>query len=73
MFVSASNGGTYKAATRTVTWSLGTVNVGFTGTRTLVVRVTAPEGTVITNTPTFTAPETVAAVTPAVTEVLATP
>ena len=70
-FVSASDGGTYDAGTRTVTWNLGTVNVGFTGTRTLTVQVTAPELTTLINSPTFTAPETVAAVTPAITEVLA--
>ena len=68
-FVSATNGGTYKASTRTVTWSLGSVNVGFTGTRGLTVKVRAPAGTVLTNTPTFTAPKTVAVTTPAVTEV----
>ena len=70
-FVSASDGGTYSGATGTVTWNLGTVNVGFTGTRTLTVLVTAPAATTLTNSPTFTAPETIAVTTPAVTEVLA--
>jgi uncharacterized repeat protein (TIGR01451 family) len=70
-FVSATNGGTYKASTRTVTWQLGTVNVGYTGTRSLTVRVTAPELTTLINSPTFTAPETVALTTPALTEVVA--
>jgi uncharacterized repeat protein (TIGR01451 family) len=69
-FVSASNGGTYNSSSRTVTWQLGTVNVGYTGSRSLVVKVVAPAGSVLTNTPEFTAPETVAAVTPAVTEVI---
>ena len=68
-FVSATDGGTYMASSRTVTWALGTVNVGFTGTRGLTVSVSAPVGTVLTNTPTFTAPETVAVTTPAITEV----
>ena len=68
-FVSA-NGATYTAATRTVNWSLGTVNVGFTGTRTLTVAISAPAGTVLTNTPTYTAAETTAVSTPAVTEII---
>lgn len=70
-FVSANGGGTYDPQTRTVTWRLGTVNVGYTGTRSLIVLVTAPALTTLTNEPTFTAPETVALTTPAVTEVVA--
>lgn len=70
-FVSASDGGRYDAAKRTVTWTLGTLNVGYSGTRTLVVRVVAPELTTLTNTPALTAYETLAVVTPAATEVLA--
>lgn len=68
-FVSASDGGTYKSSTRQVKWSLGTVNVGFTGTRTLVVRVTAAAGTVITNSATLTAPLTTSVSIPAVTTI----
>ena len=41
-FVSASNGGIYDPATRTVTWSLGNLNPGDTGTRTVTVRVKKP-------------------------------
>jgi uncharacterized repeat protein (TIGR01451 family) len=49
-FVSATGGGTYDAATRKVTWNLGTVPVG-TGTVKLTVRVplTAALGSVIAN------------------------
>ncbi|HEX8649767.1 MAG TPA: M36 family metallopeptidase [Pyrinomonadaceae bacterium] len=49
-FVSATGGGTYNAATRKVTWNLGTVPVG-TGTVKLTVRVplTTALGTAITN------------------------
>ena len=69
-FVSASDGGTYDATSRRVTWSLGTINVGYTGTRSLTVKVTAPTGSVLTNTPTYTAAETTSLATPAVTEVV---
>ncbi len=41
-FVSASNGGTYDAATRVVTWKLGTLEPGASGTVTLTVRVHKP-------------------------------
>jgi len=68
-FVSATGGATYMASTRTVKWSLGTINVGFSGSRTLTVLVTAPAGTVISNSATLTAPETVAVSVPAVTTV----
>lgn len=47
-FVSAP-GATYSAANRTVTWSLGSVPVNASATETLVVKVTAPVGTGITN------------------------
>jgi uncharacterized repeat protein (TIGR01451 family) len=48
-FVSATGGGT--ASGGTVTWSLGTLNGGATGSVNLVVRVVSPlaDGTVITN------------------------
>lgn len=66
-FVSAMNGGIYNAATRTVTWNLGTINVNFTGTIRLTARVkqTVTAGTVITNQAEYTADMTVA--TPAAT------
>jgi extracellular elastinolytic metalloproteinase len=38
-FVSATGGGVYNAATRTVTWNLGTVPVTYTGTVKLTLRV----------------------------------
>jgi uncharacterized repeat protein (TIGR01451 family) len=41
-FVSASNGGVYNAATRTVTWSLGNLNPGDHGAVTLTVHVKKP-------------------------------
>jgi uncharacterized repeat protein (TIGR01451 family) len=69
-FVSASNGGTYNPATRTVTWSLGTVNVGFTGTRTLTTTVTAAVGSAIVNRADYTADLTVALPAAAVTAVV---
>jgi len=61
-FVSASNGGSYDAATRRVTWNVGTVPVNGTGTRTLTVRVktTVPDLTPILNVAEFVAPLTVA-------------
>jgi uncharacterized repeat protein (TIGR01451 family) len=68
-FVSASTGGTYNSTNRTVKWNLGTINVGYTGTRSLVVKVTATPGTVITNTATVTAPMTMSVSLPAVTTI----
>jgi uncharacterized repeat protein (TIGR01451 family) len=68
-FVSATGGGKYNATSRTVTWSLGTVNVAYTGTRSVTVSVTAPVGTLLSNEPTYTAAETTAVSLPAVTEV----
>lgn len=61
-FVSAMSGGTYNAATRTITWSLGTVNVNYTGKITLTTRVnqTVASGTAITNRAEYTADLTVA-------------
>ena len=41
-FIEASNGGTYDPATRLVSWSLGTLQPGATGTVTLKVRVKKP-------------------------------
>jgi uncharacterized repeat protein (TIGR01451 family) len=48
-FVSATGGGTYSAGT--VSWSLGNLNAGASGSVQLVVRVASPlaDGTVITN------------------------
>ncbi len=66
-FVSASNDGTYDAATRTVTWQLGTVNVGFTGTRSLKTTVEGTIGDAILNEVTYTAPLTTALSLPAAT------
>ncbi|MDP8911807.1 MAG: DUF11 domain-containing protein, partial [Actinomycetota bacterium] len=56
-FVSASNGATYNSWTRTVTWKLGTVPVGASGSVTLTARVSpyARSGSTITNTATFSA------------------
>ncbi|HUR16592.1 MAG TPA: M36 family metallopeptidase [Candidatus Limnocylindrales bacterium] len=68
-FVSASNSGTYNASTRTVRWSLGTVNVGYTGTRTVKVAVNGAVGDAILNQVTYTAPETVAVSIPVVTAI----
>jgi uncharacterized repeat protein (TIGR01451 family) len=68
-FVSASNGGTYKSRTRTVRWSLGKVAVGATGQRSMVVRLTASAGSVITINATFTAPATIAVTIPGVTAI----
>jgi uncharacterized repeat protein (TIGR01451 family) len=41
-FIEASNGGTYDPATRLVSWSLGTLDPGTTGTVTIKVRVKKP-------------------------------
>jgi uncharacterized repeat protein (TIGR01451 family) len=68
-FVSASDGATYDATARTVRWELGTINVGFTGARTLVVHATAPAGSVISNSATVTAPLTTSVSAPAVTAI----
>jgi uncharacterized repeat protein (TIGR01451 family) len=59
-FVSASNGGTYDAVTRTVTWNLGTVPISI-GSVNLVVRVplTTPAGSVLLNRAEFTGLATV--------------
>jgi len=65
-FVSASNGGTYKAATRTVTWNVGTVNV-VTPAPGPLSSGSAPAGTVLTNSATITAPGTTSVSVPAVT------
>ncbi|MFN2470592.1 MAG: M36 family metallopeptidase [Gaiellaceae bacterium] len=71
-FVSASDGGTYNSATRTVTWSLGTVLVNRPGTRTISARVDwkTPTGTAIVNQAQFTAPLTVSLPAAAVTIVV---
>ncbi|MFN2470595.1 MAG: hypothetical protein ABR583_06325 [Gaiellaceae bacterium] len=60
-FVSASLGGTYNRATRTVTWNLGTVPNGSTGTLELIVSVapTVKVGTVLVNKAAFTGDLTV--------------
>jgi len=61
-FVSASNGGSYDAATRRVSWNVGTVPVNASGTRTLRVRVktSVPDLRQILNVAEFVAPLTVA-------------
>jgi len=50
-FVSATNGGTYNATTKTVKWNLGTVSVNFTGSVSLTAKIAAgtPIGTAILN------------------------
>ncbi|HVP58259.1 MAG TPA: DUF11 domain-containing protein [bacterium] len=49
-FVSASGGGTYDPANATVTWIIGTLVPGQSGTRQVVATLTAPLGTIVTNT-----------------------
>lgn len=44
-FVSASNGGSYNATTRTVTWNLGTIIAG--GTQTVSLVLTAPNANIV--------------------------
>lgn len=44
-FVSATNGGTYDPSTRTVTWNLGTVPVGVSGTVQVTVQVSLTSAT----------------------------
>ncbi|MEP6994909.1 MAG: M36 family metallopeptidase [Acidobacteriota bacterium] len=63
-FVSASNGGVYNSSTRTVSWALGTVNAGFSGTLTLTAKVIGSVGSTIVNRADYTADATTA--TPAV-------
>jgi extracellular elastinolytic metalloproteinase len=68
-FVSASNGGAYNAATRAVTWSLGTVAATASGVRSVTVQV-SPQlaaGSAVTNTAEFRAAETVSPPTAAAT------
>jgi uncharacterized repeat protein (TIGR01451 family) len=69
-FISASNGGTYKSSTRTVRWSLGKVLAGTTGQRSMVVRLKAASGSLLTIDATFTAPATIAVTIPGVTAVI---
>ncbi len=59
-FVSADNGGTFNAATKTVTWNLGTKAPGASGTVGLVVKVASPiaNNTVISNTGCFDTDQT---------------
>jgi uncharacterized repeat protein (TIGR01451 family) len=61
LFVSASNGGTYDAGTRKVTWNLGTVPVTFSGSVRLTARIASalPPGSVVTNQAEFTGDLTV--------------
>ncbi|MCC6183179.1 MAG: DUF11 domain-containing protein [Microthrixaceae bacterium] len=54
-FVSASNGGTYDPGTRTVTWTLGVVEVGDVVTRTVDVTVSDPLSPLSTSSLTNTA------------------
>jgi uncharacterized repeat protein (TIGR01451 family) len=49
-FVAASAGGAYDGFSRTVTWMIGSLAPGQSGTRTLDARITSPMGSVITNT-----------------------
>ncbi len=60
-FVSASDGGTYRPETRTVTWKLGSVPVGESGTVTMtaLVRSSAPVGSAIVNRAFFSGEATV--------------
>jgi len=48
-FVSATNGGMYNASTRTVTWNLGTVPAGISGTVQLTVRVSPTSATLLSS------------------------
>ncbi len=50
-FVSATNGGTYNATSKTVKWNLGTVAVNYTGSVSLTAKIAAgtPVGTAILN------------------------
>ena len=59
-FVSADNSGVYDAATKTVTWTLGTKNPGDAGTVHMVVKTNSPlaDGTIITNTANLDSAET---------------
>lgn len=59
-FVSASNGGTFDSVTRKVTWNLGTINAGTTGSVTLVVDILSgtPAGAEITNSVTVDSDQT---------------
>ncbi len=59
-FVSTTSGGVYNAGTNTVTWSLGTLGAGSSGSLSLVVQVGSgtPDGTVVTNTAAITSNET---------------
>jgi uncharacterized repeat protein (TIGR01451 family) len=70
-FVSASGGGFYNQRRHTVRWSLGTVDVGESGTRTIRVKVRSRNqpGDVITNTAQFSGDGTVSAPAPAQTVV----
>ncbi len=56
-FVSASAGGTYDPTAGTVTWSLGALPAGTTGTATMILRVATPlaDGTAIADTATLSA------------------
>ncbi|WP_375478354.1 M36 family metallopeptidase [uncultured Jatrophihabitans sp.] len=59
-YVSGDHGATYDAATRTVTWSLGTVAVTYTGTVHLTLKATGLRGTAVLNQPTVVGDKTVA-------------
>ena len=71
-FVSATGGGSYNASNGIVTWNLGAVGVGATGTRSLTVKVGGgvAAGTAIFNQAEFIAPLTVS--TPAAATTLIT-
>jgi extracellular elastinolytic metalloproteinase len=71
-FVSATGGGTYTAANRTVRWGLGTVAVNGTGSRsfTATIGATVPIGTVVVNQAQFSGALTFSPPAAAVTTVL---
>jgi len=58
-FLSASDGGTYDPGPRTVTWGLGDLARGATGSRTLTVAVNVPSGHTLDNTCEIAADEAV--------------
>ena len=62
-FVSAASGGKWSAADRTVTWKLGNVANGATGSRSLTLRVTRTlkVGDQLVSKAVFYAPKTVSA------------
>lgn len=74
-FASASDGGDFDAATRTVSWDLGTVSVGETDTLRLTVRIGpgVDAGTSLVNRATYTAVATVSPPTAIATTTVTSP